>query len=262
MDPTLSVDELSELKFSVKELVEVTRNRSVYFSNQVNDIPIVIDTGATMSVSPCKEDFIGGIEQSDTKDLQGLSGATDCLGQGLVQWTVRDVFGAICTRKTQAYYVLKATICLYSPQCYFQENDAGEFYCNSRHSVLMLADGSTLEFPYNQGSNLPLMLPDCNKSPMGLTFEDVTMLRADAPSIFLSVADESNQNMTASQKELLKWLSPGIRFFSLHHNTASYIDPKETPQHSSSPPPAILFLMASTDTQRDANPPCGSTASK
>ena len=29
-----------------------------------------------------------------------------------------------------------------------------------------------LEFPYNPGSNLPLMLPDRTKTPVGFTFED------------------------------------------------------------------------------------------
>ena len=58
MDPSLSVDELSELKLSSKEMAELTRKRSIYFSNREDGIPIVIDTGASMSVSPCEEDFI------------------------------------------------------------------------------------------------------------------------------------------------------------------------------------------------------------
>jgi hypothetical protein len=72
----------------------------------------------------------------------------------------------------------------------------------ARCSILTIADGSNLEFPYNHGSNLPLMLPSVNQAMAGLTFEDRQYL--SQPNLlcsFLSVADETNQNLTASQKD-------------------------------------------------------------
>jgi hypothetical protein len=60
---------------------------------------------------------------------------------------------------TQAYYVAQATIHLFSPQAYFQEKYAGQYVMMVHCSVLMLTDGSKLEFPYNHGSNLPLCCP-------------------------------------------------------------------------------------------------------
>lgn len=102
-------------------------------------------------------------------------------------------------------YLREAAIRLFSPQKYFQEQNVGDFWCNARHLVLTLADGSKLESPYNPGSNLPLMLPDTTKDPMGLTFKDRALLFEMGHRAFMSVADEVNQNITASQKELLKW---------------------------------------------------------
>jgi hypothetical protein len=69
-----------------------------------------------------------------------------------------------------------------------------------------LADGTDLEFPYNQQSNLPLMLPASSMPTAGLTLSDQRLL-TDPPLLtsFLSVADETNQNLTALQKELLLW---------------------------------------------------------
>jgi len=61
MDPDLPIKELAEQKLHARELMELTRKRSVYFSNKLDDIPIVIDTGASMSVTPCKDDFIDTI---------------------------------------------------------------------------------------------------------------------------------------------------------------------------------------------------------
>jgi hypothetical protein len=69
---------------------------------------------------------------------------------------------------------------------------------------MVLANGSRLEFPHNPGSNLPLMLPDWKPS-IGFTYEDRARFKAEAELVFLSVADESNQNIIASQKELLQW---------------------------------------------------------
>jgi len=69
-------------------LVELTRNRSIYFSNKNDVLPIVIDTGGSKSVSPVKSDFIGEIRLADVNDLQGLSGLTAVIGVRTVRWTI------------------------------------------------------------------------------------------------------------------------------------------------------------------------------
>lgn len=75
----------------------------------------------------------------------------------------------------------------------------------SKCMVLTLADGTSLEFPYNNGSNLPLMLPD-HQVHIGATRIDRNFLRsAECLSTFLSVTHKTNQNINASQKELLLW---------------------------------------------------------
>jgi hypothetical protein len=75
----------------------------------------------------------------------------------------------------------------------------------SKWTVLTLADGTSLEFPYNNGSNLPLMLPN-HQVHIGATRIDKNFLQsAECLSTFLSVAHETNQNINASQKELLLW---------------------------------------------------------
>jgi len=195
--------EIGPTKLSSKALRELTRRRSVYFSNR-DDLPIVIDTGGSKSVTPDRDDFIGEIRMADISDLQGLSASTAVIGIGTVRWTIRDVFGSVRTIETEAYYVPSAAIRLFSPQKYFQEQQAGSLWCDAKRSVLTLADGSALEFPYNSGSNLPLMLPD-KITQMGLTFEDSQLFESIGTSEFVTVADDVNENIPASQKELLKW---------------------------------------------------------
>jgi hypothetical protein len=50
------------------------------------------------------------------------------------------------------------------------------------------------------------MLPTVTQTMAGLTFEDRQyLLQPNLLCSFLSVADKTNQNLTASQKELLLW---------------------------------------------------------
>ena len=187
------------------QAVEAFETRSVYFSKN-EELPIVIDTGASLSLTPTLSDFIGDIKPCKLKELTGLSTKTSVVGVGTVEWTICDLFGVVRTLRTTAYYVPSATIRLFSPQSYFKEYRGGQCLVTEKRTVLTLFDGSELEFPFNPGSNLPLTLTQPKPAPMGLTFEDAVAL-GDAPSLhaLLSVADETNQNLSAPQKELLLW---------------------------------------------------------
>ncbi len=81
---------------------------------------------------------------------------------------------------------------------------------DNEKTQLTLHCGTTLEFPYNNGSNLPLMLTPKHfkrQDPfVGLTYQDAqTLSDLSGLSALLNVADETNQNLTAAQKELLLW---------------------------------------------------------
>jgi hypothetical protein len=59
----------------------------------LNELPIVIDTGASMSLTPNRNDFIGDLKAPNVSELHGLSSTTQVVGVGTVKWTVRDLFG-------------------------------------------------------------------------------------------------------------------------------------------------------------------------
>ena len=184
----------------------LSQHMMVYLSNQGDDLlPIVIDSGASISLTANYNDFVGPIRPATITELQGLSHTTKVHGVGQVKWTVRDVLGATRTIKTQAYYVPEATVHLFSPQTYFREQQKGHLWLDHSSTTLQLHDGSLLQFPYNANNNLPLMLP-AEPHHIGLTFDDATAL-GDGHSVhnYMSVADESNQNLTSAQKELLLW---------------------------------------------------------
>jgi hypothetical protein len=178
--------------------------QSVYFSPKPDDYPIIIDTGASMSITPCMDDFLGKIDPSPVTELHGLNTTTKVYGIGTVSWSVRDVFGVIRTIKTKAYYVPDATIRLFSPQTYFRSVASGSLLVHANSTHLTVPDGTSLQFPYHPCSNLPYMLtgPQLN---VGLTYEDTVTLTTPEVGTYMSVAAEANQNITATQKELLKW---------------------------------------------------------
>jgi hypothetical protein len=92
------------------------RFQSVFFMDD-DPLPVIFDTGATISVSPRESDFISWEEQGDVRTkLNGLSGCTDVLGIGIVSWTIRDDRGRRHTIRTRAYYVPSTRVRLLSPQ--------------------------------------------------------------------------------------------------------------------------------------------------
>jgi hypothetical protein len=170
--------------------------------------PIVIDSGASVSVSPNPNDFVGGIHPTQLLDLKGINGTTQVVGQGVVEWTVFDLEDTVRTIRTTAYYVPTASIRLFSPQSYFTEGRRGSYEMDATMTRLITHDGTTLFFPYNCGMNVPLMLPAVNKTlnSVNLTYKELALLGSGSSNgAFMSVAEESNQNLTRAQKELLLW---------------------------------------------------------
>ena len=103
------------------EVFEGQQTHSALPALDPNNTPVVLDTGASFSLSPYKSDFVGPLRRSDVPSLKGLSATTTVEGIGTVEWTIRDVFGLVRTIRVSAYYVPQATIRLFSPQVYFQE---------------------------------------------------------------------------------------------------------------------------------------------
>ena len=125
-----------------------------------DSMPIVIDTGASRSLSPIRKDFItfSPLEQS----LQGISADAKIEGVGVVSWEIIDENGVAHFIETEAFFVPTASIRLYSPQFHFKEKLEGSLLIDHHGAKLTLAnEGSgvvALSFPYNGKMNLPLML--------------------------------------------------------------------------------------------------------
>ena len=123
----------------------------------------------------------------------------------MVRWKIQDMFGVVKTITTKAYYVPEAQIRLMSPQKYFQEHGSGKAIFTGKEMAIHLPNNNgVLKFPFHLGNNLPFMLLNDHPSLIPLSSKDVHML-SDIRSVLTSVADQTNQNITVAQKELLMW---------------------------------------------------------
>jgi hypothetical protein len=104
-------------------------------------------------------DFISTPTKSDTASLGSLTTVqTKVSGQGLIEWDIEDVNGVLKKLRTTSYYVPEATIRLFSPQAYFKANPKGSLTLNIDGIFIHMPCGTSLKFPIQSGSNLPIML--------------------------------------------------------------------------------------------------------
>jgi hypothetical protein len=127
------------------------------------------------------------------------------IGVVIVAWRFRDQRGNTKLIHCKAYHHPTADIRLWSPQSYFQEEaNGGSGHIGATALTLTFSEGERLVFPYDARSNSPLatnvsVTDSSSRNFRSLPFAHVAL----GPRIALSVADETNQNLTAAQKELL-----------------------------------------------------------
>lgn len=135
-----------------------------YVSTTPNELQILIGTGAPASLTPRLSDFIHALDIPDIKYIKGFNGkVSEVKGKGIVLWTVRDQNGMIYDIETPAYYVPGANKRLFSPQTYImyqanQGNPDCKMTLDPSGITFQIANGRSLSFPMQQGSNLSFML--------------------------------------------------------------------------------------------------------
>jgi hypothetical protein len=101
-----------------------TITRTVYHSQNQQELPIVIDSGPSVSVTPNVADFVGLIKPYAVSGLKGINSEAKVVGEGMVEWMIQDILGSVrmirtTMIRTTAYDVPEASIHLFSLQQYF-----------------------------------------------------------------------------------------------------------------------------------------------
>ena len=178
-------------------------------------VRIICDSGASLSCVGNQVEFETLTKHVTPTELKGIAAGLEIKGEGTVRYDVHDETGTVIQLVAKAYWVpqLKNTRLL-SPQSL--STTTGEIVTLLCHGELPQGISSFAELqvrphstdwqrnppsqriiiPYHPGTNLPeirgILPSERQRQMFALTGA-------------LHVTDESNRNLTASQKELLKW---------------------------------------------------------
>ena len=167
--------------------------QGVFMAQADEDTALIIDCGASISITPSLSDFIS-TPTPVSATLKGLTESTALIvsGEGRVRWTVRDDQGRPQVLETTAYHVPRVRVRLFSPQTFLQkEKQPGRFVMSATGNVFEFGTkGTGLTFHCDLRSNLPI----------------VRVVRSGAADMaYLREVDLENTNLTEPQKELLRW---------------------------------------------------------
>ena len=179
----------------------IFRFQSIYHAERVGNIPIIFDSGASISITPDKKDFIRFDANTDGTTLSGITSTAICKGKGTIKLTVLDDNGSKRDIITEALYVPAAKVKLLSVQRYIIK-------AKNKSNFTIDEKGCVFTFPSTQGGGkLTFDLDSNNMLPQTPTIKQwrrKLVKKANTMQTFTMVAAE-NLNLDQSQKQLLEW---------------------------------------------------------
>lgn len=178
----------------------VMRFQSVYHAG-IDGPPIVFDTGASVSITPDREDFISFTDDVSTTTLTGITSSAVCKGKGKIRLNLRDDTGQSREVVTTALYVPAARVKLLSVQRYCREvKDGATFVVNE--------DGCCFTFPTSQGGKtITFDLENGKMLPQTSVLKQWgrKMVNKNTNDSIFTVVSSDNLNLDPAQKMLLEW---------------------------------------------------------
>ena len=197
-----------------------------------NHFFIIVDSGASISITPHRDDFIGPIHPVQQVPLKGIAGSCHVEGIGTVRYSI--------PRPNQDDFLLTIHDVLYVPSCpsrlicprqlHAQSATRGfsdsSFTTNST-SATLVHEGATLTFLYHERSQLPLIEARSPSTALPSTPPDIAVVYPSDQCSFTSTpsSDPASpapastapsmeppsasavcpSNLTAAQRFLLEW---------------------------------------------------------
>ena len=169
--------------------------------NASDRYPVIWDSGASISISPHRSDFVGPLETPPIGiKLQGIAKGLTIQGIGHVAWAFVDNSGMLRTLKIPAYLVPGATARLLSTNSLLQTYP-GE----TIHQM-----GDRLVLSGNKQNNvrgIEILTEPQSNLPVGFAYDSPSISKtvASAFEVVITTTSEKNINLSAAEKELLRW---------------------------------------------------------
>ena len=156
----------------------------------------VADTGASSFASFSLDDMVPGSYQaySTPKTMTGIASGLDILGEGISNYEVVGQNGRIHKIRRKQYYIPQLPVRLIPPQCIFPTDADGYFRINGESAALHFSDGGHVPVEIVPSINLPILR---------LYHNAQACADATASSLYSCVTEETNQNLSRTQKFLL-----------------------------------------------------------
>eukprot|EP00804_Cyclotella_cryptica_P006881 CCRYP_020804-RA/>CCRYP_020804-RA protein AED:0.48 eAED:0.37 QI:0/-1/0/1/-1/1/1/0/621 len=178
----------------------ITLESAYSMTDATHEPPLIVDSGASCCISPCKCDFQS--YSSSSAQIKDLSGTNTVAGEGLIRWKVLDRHGRPYIIEVKGYHIPKATVRLLSPQTLYKSVGGHGIQDITKYS-LALSHEITLDAPYGR-ANLPI-LPMCSSDSSCFWSRCFAFQASDKDIWARNILAASNQNLTLAQKELLLW---------------------------------------------------------
>ena len=204
-----SVHFLGGLNNDYGELFLPDRPGFLYYNEALEDLPVIFDTGATISVSPDIKDFIS-YDEVKVPGLTNITGTSPVQCRGDVKWILYDDKGFPHEIVTKAYFVPTAKVHLFSVQ-YYLSNAQGSFLQEGNKAHFMFQDDSKLSF-----STYDVEHNRCQLPLAYLTKAVDSRANSNANAAYNVLASD-NTNLSVAQKELFGW------HFKLSHFNVRWI---------------------------------------
>jgi hypothetical protein len=162
---------------------------------------IIWDSGASISISPDKDDFVGPLTSPGmgTK-LKGIVKGLSIQGQGHVMWAVPDTSGQLRAIKVPAYYVPQARVRLLSTTSLLQSYP-GETINIEAHQMTLSGKTGT----QGQGSVIARVNPTNNLPTTTAYRYSDARAAPEALNALITTVSHENMNLSEAQKELVRW---------------------------------------------------------
>jgi len=172
------------------------------FSNLTVAKEVIVDTGASVWISPHKKDFTTYVPS--TMKIKDLSSTNMVDGEGIIRWDLQDEKGYRVTVEALGYHIPAAKVRLLSPQVLIKK-DGGHATISAEGIHIRLANNVTLFGQYCSRSNLPLIPMAHTKNQQFSFWNEAFGFNVNDSHMLKNILSDDNTNLSASQKEVLLW---------------------------------------------------------
>ena len=165
------------------------------------NFPIIWDSGASICVSPDRNDFIKYNTSVDITEVKGVGTKNSTVvGQGTVEWSIHDVNGSLRKFKLKAYHIPTCKARLISTSSLLKAYQ-GEYITIDENSLKLSGINGNPHRSQVVAFNNPVThLPTTN----GYNSRDASIPNNALYNV-VSTVSQDNHNLSEAQKELLRW---------------------------------------------------------